>query len=92
MKLALSCRVIFVLTALGAVPAVAAVDVREFGAVGDGKTKNTAAIQRAIDACASSGGGEVRVAGGTYVTGLPVRRSFCPYTPFGVVVFRDLKC
>lgn len=58
------------LMALGSPPVVTAVDVREYGAVGDGKTKNTAVIQRAIDACARSGGGEVRVAGGTYMTGV----------------------
>ncbi|MEO6994967.1 MAG: hypothetical protein ABI273_15270 [Lacunisphaera sp.] len=35
----------------------------EFGAVADGKTVNTLAIQKAIDACASAGGG-VLVKGG----------------------------
>lgn len=44
-------------------------DVRTFGAVGDGRTLNTAAIQKAVDACAASGGGEVLVAGGKFVTG-----------------------
>ena len=37
---------------------------RSFGAIGDGKTKDTAAIQRAIDACTQSGGGTVYVAPG----------------------------
>jgi polygalacturonase len=44
-------------------------DVRQFGAVADGKTLNTAAIQKAIDACTASGGGEVLIAGGQFVTG-----------------------
>ena len=43
-------------------------NVREFGAVGDGQTKDTAAIQRALDACAKTGG-RVVVPPGTYLTG-----------------------
>lgn len=42
--------------------------VTEFGAVPDGKTDNTAAIQKALDACAEAGGGTVRVAGGAFMT------------------------
>ncbi|MDF1513641.1 MAG: glycosyl hydrolase family 28-related protein [Anaerolineae bacterium] len=44
-------------------------DIRDYGAVGDGKTLDTAAIQAAIDACAVAGGGYVQVPNGTYVTG-----------------------
>lgn len=50
-------------------------DVRDFGAVGDGKTNDTAAIQKAIDACARQGGGVVRVPHGTFRTGSLVLRS-----------------
>jgi hypothetical protein len=50
-------------------------EARALGAVGDGKTKDTAAIQRAIDACAQSGGGVVYVAPGTYLTGTLVLKS-----------------
>lgn len=45
-------------------------DVRDWGAVNDGQTDNAADIQAAIEACASRGGGLVRIdGGGTYVTG-----------------------
>ncbi|MEN6498312.1 MAG: glycoside hydrolase family 28 protein [Thermoguttaceae bacterium] len=45
------------------------VDIRDCGAVGDGKTLCTAAIQKAIGRCADQGGGTVRVPAGTWLTG-----------------------
>jgi len=44
-------------------------DVRAFAAKGDGKTLDTAHIQAAIDACSTTGGGRVILAGGDYLTG-----------------------
>ncbi len=44
-------------------------NVKDFGTAGDGTTKDTAAIQMALDRCAVLGGGEVLVPAGTYVTG-----------------------
>jgi len=46
-----------------------AYDITDFGAVADGKTLNTAAIQRAIDAAFQAGGGVVYVRPGTFLTG-----------------------
>jgi polygalacturonase len=43
-------------------------DVREFGATGDGKTVDTAAINAAIDSAASAGGGTVRFPAGVYLS------------------------
>ena len=40
--------------------AAATHDVRAFGATGDGRTKDTAAVQRALDACAGTGGWSCR--------------------------------
>lgn len=42
---------------------------RDFGAKGDGATKDTEAFQAALDRCAVLGGGEVAVEAGTYVVG-----------------------
>jgi len=44
-------------------------NVRKFGAVGDGKHVDSPAINRAIAACAKSGGGTVEVPAGTYLCG-----------------------
>jgi polygalacturonase len=43
--------------------------VTDFGAVADGKTVNTKAIQAAIDKCASSGGGVIVIPEGTFLSG-----------------------
>ena len=43
--------------------------ILDFGAVGDGKTLNTGAIQSAIDACTASGGGRVVIPAGKYLSG-----------------------
>ena len=44
-------------------------DVRKFGAAGDGTTKDTLAFQRAIDACVGANGGDVVVPAGNYLIG-----------------------
>lgn len=62
------------LTLLVLAPAVVAapqpsLSVRDFGAVGDGAALDTAAIQRALDACVAAGGGTVYFGPGTYRSG-----------------------
>ncbi len=50
-------------------PAQKSFNVRDFGAIGDGTTKETKAFQKALDTCAVSGGGEVIVPAGRYLIG-----------------------
>lgn len=51
------------------------VSVTEHGARGDGKTLDRAALNRAVEACAAAGGGQVRVPPGRYLTGTVRLRS-----------------
>ena len=50
-------------------------NILDFGAIGDGTTKNTTAIQQALDRCWLLGGGEVIVPSGNYLTGAIALRS-----------------
>jgi polygalacturonase len=50
--------------------------VTDFGAVPDGKTLNTDAIQRTIDACAEAGGGTVVFPPGRFLSGTLELRSY----------------
>jgi len=50
-------------------------DPRAYGAKGDGATKDTAAIQSAIDSCEAKGGGTVRLTSGTYLSAPIVLKS-----------------
>jgi len=44
-------------------------NVRDYGAVGDGKALDSPAINKAIEACAAAGGGMVVLPAGTYLSG-----------------------
>jgi len=64
--------------AIVTLPAMAAgkvCEARTYGAKGDGATKDTKAIQAAIDDCASAGGGIVKLSGGTFLSAPVVLKS-----------------
>jgi polygalacturonase len=50
-------------------------NVKDYGVIGDGKTKDTVALQLAIERCSALGGGEVVVPAGDYLTGALALRS-----------------
>ena len=65
----LPAMVVWLLTAVPLVAAERVVNVRDLGAVPDGKTLCTEAIQQAIDRCGAAGGGTVYFPPGTYLSG-----------------------
>jgi hypothetical protein len=73
--IALKATLTVLLTAGMAWPASGIFNVRDFGALGDGKTLDTAAINKAIDACTAAGGGQVLLPPGTYLSGTVMLKS-----------------
>src|SRR5580658_5977223 len=67
-KLIVLIEAIILLSSANAHGASVSCDPRSHGAKGDGVTKDTAAIQAAIDACALAGGGTVMLTSGTYLS------------------------
>jgi hypothetical protein len=64
-----------------------AFNILQFGAVSDGKTLNTSAIQQAIDRCHENGGGSVVVPAGQFLTGgLRLRGNVQLYLEKGAVL------
>lgn len=56
-------------------------DVRSFGAKGDGVTKDTVAVQAAVDAAEAAGGGEVLLPASTYLCGTIYLKGCCGVCP-----------
>ena len=62
-------------------------NVRDFGAMGDGKTLDTAAINAAIEAAASAGGGTVYFLAGTYASyAVHLKSNLALYLEHGAVL------
>lgn len=68
------------------------VSIVDHGAIGDGKTLNTEAIQKAIDTCEDSGGGTVLIPNGQFVTGTILLKNNCSlYLEGGAVMLGSLN-
>ncbi len=74
-RLALSLAAALLATTLPAIAKTKTCDAHAYGAKADGTTKDTKAIQAAIDDCAKAGGGTVTLSGGTFVSGPIVLKS-----------------
>lgn len=48
---------------------IVTLNVKDYGALGDGKTDNTPMIQNVIDKCSQNGGGKVHIPSGQYLCG-----------------------
>lgn len=70
-----ACAALFLLSTPGLLHAAGTCNPRTYGAKGNGVTKDTASIQKAIDVCESQGGGTVLLSAGTYVSAPIVLKS-----------------
>ncbi len=62
-------------------------NVKDFGAKGDGMSKDTEAIQQAIDACVKKGGGTVYIPSGVFLTGsIHLKSNLSLYLDHGAVL------
>nr|WP_294894408.1 glycosyl hydrolase family 28 protein [uncultured Pedobacter sp.] len=62
-------------------------NIKNYGAVADGKTINTVAIQKAIDDCSGNGGGTVYVPSGKFVTGtISLKSNVNFYLEIGAII------
>jgi polygalacturonase len=73
--LLLSVAAVFSAVSANALDSSAVCNPRTYGAKGDGVSKDTAAIQAAIDACEHQGGGTVQLLAGTYLSAPIVLKS-----------------
>ena len=65
----LGCALILAFTPSASANVTGTLNVRDFGAAGDGVAMDTAAVQHAINACSERGGGTVYLPAGAYLCG-----------------------
>jgi len=62
-------------------------NIKDYGAVGDGQTLNTTAIDKAITACNAAGGGTVLIPPGLWLTGpIELKSNVNLHTEWGTLV------
>jgi len=65
----ISCILFLAVSLTPAIQSAGVFNIRDHGAAGDGATLNTPAIQKAVEACAAAGGGQVLFPPGSYLSG-----------------------
>jgi hypothetical protein len=67
-------------------------NIKDYGAIGDGKFNNAIAIQKAIDICSKNGGGQVIIPAGVYLSGsIQLKSNINLYLEQGAVLRCSLK-
>ena len=68
-------------------------NIKDYGAVGDGRTLNTQVIQNTIDECAKNGGGTVYVSDGVYMTGsITLKSNICLHIQANATLLGSPDC
>ena len=75
LKIRLVATIVVMIMTVPAIAVSKVCDARTYGAKADGSTKDTKAIQAAIDDCAKAGGGTVKLSGGTFLSAPIVLKS-----------------
>lgn len=68
-------------------------NIKDYGAVGDGRTLNTQVIQNTIDESAKNGGGTVYVSDGVYMTGsITLKSNICLHIQANATLLGSPDC
>lgn len=86
----INCLIVFILMQTATFAQV--YNIKDYGAIADGKTVNSASIQKTIDVCSAAGGGRVYVPAGVFITGtIHLKSNINLYLETGAVLMGSPK-